>query len=210
MKITKTVLSIILCGCLLTGCGDSEKINMTEEDFPYGVTMTLNKLDFSAPVQYDERFLSADLVKSVCDYYVSFQTKDVGLYKSVQTEDYLNYCLDEVYSGSYTADDVVVGSYDNMVEYVGEDYIVSLIDITEATNDMTESNCSDILDMLDSISTEKDGSKVSENITQIFELTLDMYVSSASEGKTGYTSLKPVEDNICYAYELDGAWYLVV
>lgn len=194
-----------------TGCGSNSESGTTiqEEDLPYGATMRLEKDRFSVPVQYDRRFLPDGAVQVVSDYYLSFQTQDLALFESVQTEQYMQYRLEDVYGGEYTNQGILEASHESMVSFVGEEYVVALVDITYATSEKAVSNIPTVLDMLDSVSEAADNTKVSEQIPEIYEIKVDLYVDTAASGAKGYTSLNPVTDEVLYVFSLDGSWYLV-
>lgn len=120
--VLKKALSFItaftmICGLsFMTGCGENKKGSVKME---YGASMMVNSDGLPFPVEFDSRFLTADEVKAIVNYYYSIEKQDEELAKNSSYPDYLEY-LSDSYEFS-DVKDMLKSNYDTMGNVLGSD-----------------------------------------------------------------------------------------
>lgn len=161
--------------------------NVSMEDLIYGATQRFDKKEYSVPIQYDKRFFTEDMLKVIADYYHSIEAQDADLFVSVQLPIYHKYEMETVYENKYTDEEFVKSSHKTWADKMGDDYKYSMIDITACTVSRVHSSIASVLEMLDGIAKDAGEKAVSEEITEIYELTVDLYMTPADSGIVGET-----------------------
>ncbi len=193
----------------LTGCNQNNGLNVAEKDLPYGATITVNKEDYILPVQYDHRFVDEELLNTVLRYYYAVQTDNVEMFTQMQYPLYMQYQLEEVLGGKYTNEDILDNSGEALRTFNdGKDFVFSFIDITDCVKGTEYTTSATLLEILDDLSEEADGSKISKDITQFYELTVTRYLADKDSGIKGETN-KVMYDEKLFAFECKDEWYII-
>ncbi len=190
----------------LTACKDDTLI--AEDQLPYGATIAVNKEDYILPVQYDYRFISEEMLNTVLRYYYSIQSNDAELFAELQHPLYMNYQLDEVLGGKYTNEDILDNSGEALRTFNEGDFAFSFIDITDCITGKSHTTSATLMEILDSLSEDADGTKISKDITQFFELTVTRYLTDAGSGIKGETN-KVMYDEKLFVFECKDEWYII-
>lgn len=194
---------------VLTACDRNNGLNVAEEDLPYGSTITVNKEDYILPVQYDHRFINEELLNTVLRYYYAVQTNDVEMFTQMQHPLYMQYQLEEVLGGKYTNEDILDNSGEALRTFNdNQDFVFSFIDITDCVKGTEYTTSATLLEILDSLSEEADGSKLSKDITQFYELTITRYLADQDSGIKGETD-KVMYDEKLFVFECKDEWYII-
>ncbi len=194
---------------VLTACDRNNGLNVAEEDLPYGSTITVNKEDYILPVQYDHRFINEELLNTVLRYYYAVQTNDVEMFTQMQHPLYMQYQLEEVLGGQYTNEDILDNSGEALRTFNDDqDFVFSFIDITDCVKGTEYTTSATLLEILDDLSEEADGSKLSKDITQFYELTITRYLADRDSGIKGETD-KVMYDEKLFVFECKDEWYII-
>ncbi len=206
----KAIAALLLCGMLLTAaaCGDSSGTTVAEEDLPYGATLTLVKNTDLPSVQYDTRFLTEEMVQTVLAYYDSIEEQNTAAFTALQLPLYREYELNTVYENAFTDEDLIANAYAGFADYFGGDFKFSMIDITDCIVGDSYSTSAALLEMLDGLSEEKDGTKISEDITEFYELTVTRYLAAADSDIHTETDCV-VEGETLFLLQYLGQWYII-
>ncbi len=211
-KHTKAIAAAVLAATMLTtvtGCDQGNGLNVAEEDMPYGATIAVNKTDYILPVQYDYRFVDTELLNAVLRYYYAVQTDDLEMFTEMQHPLYMAYQLEEVLGGKYTNEDILDNSGEALRTFNdGKDFEFSFIDITDCVKGTEYTTSATLIEILDDLSDEADGSKISKDITQFYELTITRYLADKGSGVKGETN-KIMYDETLFVFECKDAWYII-
>ncbi len=193
----------------LTSCDQNNGFDVTEDDLPYGATITVNKKDYILPVQYDHRFINEELLNTVLRYYYAIQTDNVEMFTQIQHPLYMQYQLDDVLGGKYTNEDILDNSNEALrIFNDGKDYVFSFIDITDCVKGTEYTTSATLLEILDNLSEEADGSKISKDISQFYELTVTRYFADKDSCIKGETD-KAMYDEKLFAFECKDEWFII-
>lgn len=209
IKAFSTALLVTTFLPVLTACDRNNGLNVAEEDLPYGSTITVNKEDYILPVQYDHRFINEELLNTVLRYYYAVQTNDVEMFTQMQHPLYMQYQLEEVLGGQYTNEDILDNSGEALRTFNDDqDFVFSFIDITDCVKGTEYTTSATLLEILDDLSEEADGSKLSKDITQFYELTITRYLADQGSGIKGETD-KVMYDEKLFVFECKDEWYII-
>ncbi len=193
----------------LTGCDGKNGLNVEEKDLPYGATITVNKEDYILPVQYDHRFVNDELLNTVLRYYYAVQTDNIEIFTEMQHPLYMKYQLEEVLGGKYTNEDILDNSGEALRAFNdSKDFVFSFIDITDCVKGTEYTTSATLMEILDNLSDEADGTKISKDITQFYELTVTRYLADKDSGIKGETN-KVMYDEKLFAFECKDEWYII-
>lgn len=212
LTLTLAISAVSFCACSEDkneSTASDAGVTIGMDDLEYGATLRTDRGSYPLPLQFDKRFFEDAALTTLANYYYAIQTNDAALFRSVQQECFLNYVIGEVYQNKFTVEELVQASHDDCKKKMNGDYAYALI---YAKNLITESaahsNVPIMKEMLDYASTTAGGEKLSDKITTMYELTIDLYLTEADSGKTGEVGTK-VGDTVLFLYEYDGAWYVV-
>ncbi|MBE6847908.1 MAG: hypothetical protein E7503_07265 [Ruminococcus sp.] len=208
-KFTKRLSAVLLAAAIpasLTACKDDNII--TEDEMPYGATIAVNREDYILPVQYDYRFVSEEMLNTILRYYYAIQSNDVELFTELQHPLYMEYQLEEVLGGKFTNEDILDNSGEALRTFNEGDFAFSFIDITDCIPAQEHTTSATLMEILDTLSKEKDGSKISKDITQFCELSVTRYLTDADSGIKGETN-KVMYDEKLFVFECKDEWYII-
>lgn len=191
----------------VSACGDSDR-TITEDEMPYGATIAVNKEDYILPIQYDYRFVNEELINIVLRYYYAIQQNDAELFAEIQHPLYMEYQLEEVLGGKYTNEEILDNTYESLSKLNEGDFAFSFIDITGCVKGESHTTSATIMDILDTLSEDAGGSKLSKDITQFYELTITRYLTDADSEVKGETNTV-LYDEILFAFECADEWYII-
>lgn len=191
----------------VSACGDNDDI-ITEDEMPYGATIAVNKEDYILPVQYDYRFVDAELLNAVLRYYYAIQKNDTKLFTEIQHPLYMEYQLEEVLGGKYTNEEILDNTYKSLTELNEGEFAFSFIDITGCVKGESHTTSATIMEILDALSEEAGGEKLSKDITQFYELTITRYLTDADSEIKGETNTV-LYDEVLFAFECADEWYII-
>ena len=184
-KLLAILLSCTAFLCVLSGCGESKGNlmgdieNMAEEDMPYGSTMRELK-DGSLTICFDGRFLEDEMMKKVSDYFYAVQTEDLDLFKSVSSQDYLDYV--EINSGINTID-YLKQIKANEETAIGSKFNYTYLEVTECKKKGEDSQIDEIIKLMDQIYKDNNKSDTFEkSIKEAYALIVD--VTSDANGSS--------------------------
>lgn len=208
MKHNRFAACAVLLALALTGCGAQESSAGTEDDLPYGATITKD-MSRGITMSYDARFLDAAAADRIYAYYHAIQTKDAAEFASAVFPLYHEYQLEEVYGGELTDQDLLDTTYDAITEYFGYDFVFSMIEVTDAvTEDYISPDRDNFLAMFDDLAADEGKPSVSEHTDAFYELSVTRYVAEQGAGERGETD-DVLRDETLFAIRYDGEWYVV-
>lgn len=210
-KKTLRLCALTLAAAALLGasaCGNGDSYLITEDDMPYGATMAVNKEDYVLPVQYDYRFVNEELLNIVLRYYYAIQKNDAELFAEIQHPLYMDYQLKEVMGDKYSNEEILENTHEALTEYNEGDFVFSFIDITDCVKGEDHTTSATLIEILDQLSEDADGSKISKDITQFCELTITRYLADAGSGTKGETNIV-LYDETLFAFECADEWYII-
>ena len=210
-KIYSVLLAAVLC-CGLAGCGHASSAdsgeNMTMDDMPYGSTLVYDDTR-SIAIQYDKRFVTAEIADAVCKFYESLQTKNTKEFVDCQLSLYHEYEMQDVYNNKYTDEDITESTYASLEEYFGGEFVFSMVDITD---DVSKDNLSPKRDalknMLIDLAEEQKIENMEQDIEEFHELTLTRYLTKADSG-IRYETDNALRDENLYAVKYQGEWKII-
>ena len=203
-------IALLFCGALAfsaTACNKDDGI-ITEDEMPYGATMAVNLDDYILPVQYDYRFITEDMLDVITRYYYAIQTQNDELFQEVQFPLYHDYQLNEVLDGEYTDQVILENTHKAITEFNEGDFAFSFIDITDAEKGKEYTTSAPLLEIMDSLSEEKDGTKISKKIKHFYELTITRYVADAGSNMKGETN-KALQGEKLFVFQCEDKWYIL-
>lgn len=199
---------ILLTACTLTGCGGTTDAPDTQEELPYGATIT-KVTSREIAVCYDARYLEAALVDQIYAYYHAIQTKDAAEFSAALFPLYHDYQLEDVYGGELSDQELLDTTYDVITEYFGYDFEFALLDVTEAvTEDYLSADRDSLLFMLDDLAADKGQPSVTEHTQNFYQLTVTRYVTEQGSGIRSETD-DVLEGETLFAIQYDNEWYLI-
>ena len=202
------MLCTVLTAASLAGCKSTEEDGtIKQKDLPYGATITI-KNNFAIKIQYDERFLSQELVARVVEYYQSIQDRDAEKYAGVLFPMYHDYLLNTVSGGQSNNQEYVNNEYDNFKKTLGKAFDFSYLEISNAGRGKQYKDSAALLNSLDDIAKESGKSAVSDKIDDIYELKMTCYLTEDQSGVRTETGCS-LEDLSLFALHCDGKWYLI-
>ena len=210
-RIGAAASALLLMLCTLTGCGSgSQAENITEEQMPYGSTVTEDSSrEFT--MSYDKRFLEDALVDKIAGYYRAIQERDGEAFNALMFPLYHQYQMKTVYNNSVTDQQIIDTTYDAIREYFGfeGDFEYSLIDITDLVNMQGVSDNRDLMTMmLEQIAEEAGEPSVTENTQALYEMTVTRYVEEKGKNTKSFTDYA-MQDETLYAIKYQDQWYLM-
>jgi len=212
LTLTLAISAVSFCGCSedqKESTASDAGVTIDMDNLEYGATLRTDRGNYPLPLQFDKRFFEEDALTTLANYYYSIQTNDAALFRSVQQECFLNYVIGEVYKNQFTVEELVKSSHDSCKDKMGGDYAYALIYAKNLIKESAaHSNVPIMKEMLDYASTSAGGEKISDKITTMYELTLDIYLTEADSGETGEVGTK-IGDTVLFLYEYDDAWYVV-
>lgn len=171
-KILSFLMLAVFFPTLLCACGKDE----SSEDIYYGQAMKeVNGKDIY--LIYDGRFITDDEMDAVINYYDSIQNKDYQLFKSTQSEVYIDYMEGK----ENTSISVYVDEfYDDIKAELGDNFDFTQIEVTDCGNSSQDNEINNIKELMDGIysdagkeksfsETIKDSKFITINITSITE-----------------------------------------
>mgnify|MGYP006873162289 CR=1 FL=1 len=189
----KGFTALLLAGILLTAaaCGEESSttggVQEAMEDMPYGATMTKISNTDRPSVLYDARYISDGMLEAVLGYYTAIQTQDADRFTALQFPLYRSYQLENVLGGEFTDADILASTYSALSEYNGGDFVFSMIEITDYSTGVDNSRTDELLALLDGISADQGGDKISEDVTALCELTITRYLADADSDEHAET-----------------------
>lgn len=201
-------LAVLCAAICLTACGGTDS-TVTQDQMPYGATITTNASAYPMAMQYDNRFLEDALIARLADYYDAIQTQDAARYAAVQLPLYHDYELTTLMGGEYTDDDIVKMVYSGLAEYNGGAFEFAMVEITDAKRGTVYSDTAALIEILDTLSTETSGTQISQNIDNAYELTVRRYLTNAGSGVRRETNTI-VEEESLFALHWNGTWYFIL
>jgi len=207
----KNQIFAVTAACLLlTGCGTQAqpKNNYTQDELPYGATMTVN-YETTIPIQFDSRFITNDMRDAVVKYYNAIQTKDVDSYIAVQLPQWHDYAINTVYSGQYTDLQLLKTVYDNSAKDFGGSFTYTMVSIESAKQCTAESQCQQVVDVLDELAKEQGKEKISKDITAKWEISVTRFLDKKGSEVRGETK-NILKDDTLYLIEYQTQWYIII
>lgn len=205
------IAALLLCGTLLSlsGCGGSSSgTTVAEEDLPYGATMILQKNTDRPSIQYDKRFLTDDMVDTILRYYQCIEEQDAAAFTALQLPLYRDYELNTVYEGRFTDEDLIANAYTAFSSYFGGDFTFSMVDVTNCIIGDEYSTSASLLELLDGLSEAQDGTHISEQIGDFYELTITRYLAAKDSGIHTETDCV-LADETLFLLEYQDQWYII-
>lgn len=211
-----SMLCTVTCLC---SCGEGAKENsagtaenMSEEDMPYGATITsLNSTydpNVKIPTEFDNRFFAESDGKFpeiylVSDYIYALNNSDGELMSETVYKPYLDYQIKE--AGVESADEYVKASHDTLAQSLGGEFEINYIYI-DSCDENADSDFTRMDEILDSIGDEK----ISEKVNSRKKITIGGYTTYQMADGSGEFSLAEHSDPILlYIYQIDGEYYLI-
>ena len=203
---------VLLCAAgllaVFTGCdaASSGETYIPQSELPYGATLTKDIKSYSMPVQYDERFVPVEAVKTALSYYEAIHNVDAEKFSALQFPMWHDFYLSETLGGEFTDAQILENTDKELKEFVGSDYDFALIDITGCVENEGKETTQNVLAVLDKMAEEKGESKISEDVGQFYELTVTRYLTKKGSGKHGETDLA-LKDELLYVFSYKDQWY---
>ena len=210
IKAWKKTAAVLLAACLLTACGGSSDDDniIHEKDLPYGATLVEDKTTYSIPVEYDRRFVPVKALETAVRYYQTIQDRDAAAFEALQFPLWHDYYLKDVLGGEFTDAAILENTCKELDEYVGGEFAFSQIAVTGFITDNVNEVTQNTVALMDKMAEEKGKTKVSEGITEFYEMTITRYLTTKAAAVKGPTA-KFIENELLYVFCHDGQWYVI-
>lgn len=117
----------------LVGNSPPDGIHISEDEMPYGSTVTQLKIDVPVPIEYDYRYMTEEEGRKISEYFSAVGLKDADMLSEVSYDSYLEYNFASLNVSSLQ--EYVEGYYDSIKSYTGEDYEFSYFIVSDVTED---------------------------------------------------------------------------
>ena len=204
-KIISVFLTIFMLTAVFTGCSNenNSESSVKMSDLPYGSTMVDDNKTYNVPLLYDKRFLEADQLKAITDYYYAIETNNLESYNSTMIPIYSEYIKANSSTGDADSKYMLENANSSLNVMIGENFEFILCEITDITSEHTISGVDTILEKMDLVSVEIDGTKISDKVTKAYSLKIDFTVKSGENSTT-------VADDIIFLFEIDDKIYVMI
>lgn len=117
----------------LAGGGPADDINVSQDEMPYGATVTKLQNNVPVPIEYDYRYMNEEEGTKLSEYFAAVSLKDADMITGASYDSYLerNFSLMNVSDIQGYLD----ASYDSLKSYTGEDYEFSFFIVSDVTED---------------------------------------------------------------------------
>ena len=208
-RVLAAACAVLLGALSLAGCGESgPKEVITEDQLGYGATF-VNDFSRDIVLSYDSRFLDAALLDKIFTYYDAIQKKDGEAFGSVMFPLYHDYQMNTVYEGKKSEQDIAEIMNKAVREKYDYDYEYTFVEISDMISGNGVSQTRDsLLSMLNQLSQEKNGKKITADVQSLYELNMTTYVAEKGSGIRGETP-DVLKDNTLFAIQYQNEWYLM-
>lgn len=117
----------------LVGNSPPDGAHISEDEMPYGSTLSQLKTDVPIPIEYDNRFMTEEEGRKISEYFAAVGTKDADMLADASYDSYLELNFESMNVSSLQ--EYVEGYYESIKSYTGEDYEFSFITVTDVTED---------------------------------------------------------------------------
>lgn len=117
----------------LVGDAPPDGIHISEDEMPYGSTITQLKIDVPVPIEYDYRYMTEEEGRKISEYFSAVGLKDADMLSEVSYDSYLEQNFENLKVNSLQ--EYVEGYYDSIKSYTGEDYEFSYFIVSDVTED---------------------------------------------------------------------------
>ncbi len=117
----------------LVGNSPPDDVQISEDEMPYGSTLSQLKTDVPIPIEYDNRFMTEEEGRKISEYFAAVGTKDADMLSEVSYDSYLELNFESMNVSSLQ--EYVEGYYESIKSYTGEDYEFSFITVSDVTED---------------------------------------------------------------------------
>lgn len=117
----------------IVGNSPPDGAHISEDEMPYGSTLSQLKTDVPIPIEYDNRFMTEEEGRKISEYFAAVGTKDADMLSEVSYDSYLELNFESMNVSSLQ--EYVEGYYESIKSYTGEDYEFSFITVSDVTDD---------------------------------------------------------------------------
>lgn len=186
----------------MVGESPHDGVNVDQEEFPYGATIT--KLTAASgkvaiDVEYDARFLTEEEAGMLSDYLCGLSRKDAALFESAVYPAILQNSLSTM--NMEDAQALLEDRYKNYKKYIEDDFDFILVTVDDVTDgsDTGFDSCDEFIEKV------APGVKAASKK----ELSVNCIVETAETGGTHYLSDIFGDNLTIYIYNIDGRPYVI-
>ncbi|NLK70403.1 MAG: hypothetical protein GX286_03040 [Clostridiales bacterium] len=206
-KAISIFLTVLMLMIFFTGCSNdnksSSRISVKMSDLPYGSTMVNDNKNYKIPILYDKRFLEANQLKAVTDYYYSIQAKDLALYEATMIPIFSEFIKANSSTGEADAKYILENAHSTLNAMIGENFKIKSCEITAITTEKVISGIDTVLEKMNLVSKEIDGTRISDKIKKGYAVTVSFTVQSGEKSTI-------ISDDILYLFEMDDKIYVLI
>lgn len=187
-----------------------ENYNITEEDMPYGSTVTEIRPESDSNLHnmicFDNRYFSDyNEIYKIDEYINGLNENEPEYIKNAFYPNYLEYTASKF--GIDSADDYISSYYQSLEKMLGEGFCIDYIEISECFEPDSETAQS-YFNYADAAITEIDGAEALEKITSRKVVEIGGYTTYSADGNS-YQFTNHSDPIVLCIYQIDGEYYLL-
>lgn len=193
------MLAIFFSGCSKE---ESSRENVKMTDLPYGSTMVDDNKNYKIPILYDKRFLEANQLEAITNYYYAVQENDLELYNSTMIPIFSDYIKANSSTGEADSKYMLENAHSTINVMIGGNFEIKSCEVTGITSEHVTSGIDTLLEKMDLVSEKIDGTKISDKVTKAYAITLNFTVKSGENSAI-------IPDDILFLFEIDNKFYVM-
>lgn len=203
-KAISIFLTIFMLAIFFSGCSkeESSRENVKMTDLPYGSTMVDDNKNYKIPILYDKRFLEANQLEAITNYYYAVQENDLELYNSTMIPIFSDYIKANSSTGEADSKYMLENAHSTINVMIGGNFEIKSCEVTGITPEHVTSGIDTLLEKMDLVSEKIDGTKISDKVTKAYAITLNFTVKSGENSAI-------IPDDILFLFEIDNKFYVM-